>query len=128
MAPPNGGCPIRYFLAIVLPPVAVLLCGRPMQFVLNIFLTICGVIPGMIHALMVVSSHKADKRADRIIRAIKQSSAPTIVVPGRGQQLAGQRAQAALRSTFWLNNAGDRSRRESASGWAHTGSAVMAGR
>lgn len=31
---------MRYFLAIILPPVAVLLCGKPVQFVLNIFLTL----------------------------------------------------------------------------------------
>ena len=73
---------MRYFLAIVWPPVAVLLCGKPVQFILNVFLTILGVIPGIIHALMVVSSHKADRRTDRIVRAIKQSSRPQIGLSG----------------------------------------------
>ena len=62
---------MRYFLAIVLPPLAVLLCGKPIQFVLNIFLTLLLWIPGVIHAILVVNSHLADKRTDRIIKAAK---------------------------------------------------------
>lgn len=61
---------MRYLLAIVLPPVAVLACGKPVQFVLNILLTLCLWIPGMLHALLVVHSHLADKRTDRILAAI----------------------------------------------------------
>ncbi|MEY2633398.1 MAG: hypothetical protein RIR00_2052 [Pseudomonadota bacterium] len=67
---------MRYLLAIIAPPLAVLFCGKPFSFILNILLTICFWIPGMIHALCVVSSHKADKRNDKLIRAIK-STAPT---------------------------------------------------
>ncbi len=67
------GYAVRYFLAIVLPPAAVLLCGKPIQFILNVLLTLCFWVPGAIHALFVVSSHKADKRTNRIVRAIKQS-------------------------------------------------------
>ena len=63
---------MRIFLAIVLPPVAVLLCGKPIQAILNLFLTLLGWIPGVIHALMVVSSYQADVRTDKIVRAIKQ--------------------------------------------------------
>jgi len=66
---------MRYLLAIVLPPVAVLLCGKLIQFILNFFLTLCFWIPGMIHALFVVNSHLADNRADRIEKAIRESSA-----------------------------------------------------
>jgi uncharacterized membrane protein YqaE (UPF0057 family) len=74
---------MRYFLAIVLPPLAVLLCGKPVQFVLNCFLTLLFWIPGIIHALMVVGSHMADKRTDRLIRAIKSSNRQTtIAAPG----------------------------------------------
>ena len=63
---------MRYFLAIILPPVAVLLCGKPIQFLLNIILTILGWIPGVIHAILVVHSHLADKRTDRIIKAVSK--------------------------------------------------------
>lgn len=56
-----------YFLAILLPPAAVLFAGgRPMQALLNTGLTLLGWIPGVIHAFLVVGEHKADKRADRM--------------------------------------------------------------
>lgn len=58
-----------YLLAIVLPPIAVLMAGKPIQFLLNILLTLCGGLPGMIHAIMVVSEYKADKRNELLIRA-----------------------------------------------------------
>ncbi|MHC4636559.1 MAG: YqaE/Pmp3 family membrane protein [Planctomycetota bacterium] len=64
---------MRYFFAIILPPLAVLLCGKPLQFILNIFLTLFFWIPGVIHAILVVNSHLADKRTDRIIRAAKKA-------------------------------------------------------
>ncbi|MFZ4779617.1 MAG: YqaE/Pmp3 family membrane protein, partial [Terrimicrobiaceae bacterium] len=32
---------MRYLLAIILPPLAVLLCGKPFQAVLNLILTLC---------------------------------------------------------------------------------------
>jgi uncharacterized membrane protein YqaE (UPF0057 family) len=62
-----------YLLAILLPPVAVLFCGKPIQFILNIILTLCFYLPGMIHAVLVVNNHLADKRAERIEQAIRDS-------------------------------------------------------
>jgi uncharacterized membrane protein YqaE (UPF0057 family) len=62
---------MRYFLALLLPPLAVLFCGKPIQFVLNLVLCLLGWIPGIIHALIVVSSHKADKRTDKLVDAMK---------------------------------------------------------
>jgi len=64
---------MRYLLAIILPPVAVLLCGKPIQFVLNIFLTLLFWIPGVVHAILVVNSHLADKRADKIVKAVEKA-------------------------------------------------------
>ena len=72
---------MRYALAIICPPLAIFLCGvKPIALFLNILLSICGFIPGIIHALFVVSSHNADKRAKKIVksnekvaRAIKES-------------------------------------------------------
>ncbi len=61
-----------YLLAILFPPAAVLLCGKPVQFLLNCGLTLLLWIPGVIHAMLVVSSHHADKRTDRMIKAMKQ--------------------------------------------------------
>lgn len=62
-----------YLLAILLPPVAVLFCGKPIQFILNIILTLCFYLPGAVHAILVVNSHLADKRAERIEQAIRDN-------------------------------------------------------
>lgn len=61
-----------YLLAIICPPLAVLLCGKPIQALLSIGLTILGLLPGIIHACFVVSSHKADKRNEKLISAMGQ--------------------------------------------------------
>ena len=65
---------MRYFLAIIFPPLAVFLCGKPIQCVLNIVLTLLGWIPGVIHALFVVNSHLADKRNKELINAINDKN------------------------------------------------------
>lgn len=56
---------LRLILAIVLPPIGVLLTvGLGLHFWLNIILTLCGYIPGIIHALYVI---------------LKKGNAPTAV-------------------------------------------------
>jgi uncharacterized membrane protein YqaE (UPF0057 family) len=62
---------MRYLLALILPPLAVLLCGKPIQFALNIFLCLLFWIPGVVHAILVVHSHLADVRNKKLIKAIK---------------------------------------------------------
>ena len=52
-----------YLLAILLPPVAVLLTGRPIQALLNVLLTLALWFPGVLHAILVVNEHKANQRA-----------------------------------------------------------------
>lgn len=64
---------MRYLLAIIMPPIAVLLCGKPVQFILNILLTLLFWIPGVIHAILVVNSHLADERTARLEKAIRES-------------------------------------------------------
>lgn len=61
---------MRYLLALLLPPLAVLACGKPIQAVLNAGLTLCLYFPGAIHALFVVSSHKADLRSQEMAHTI----------------------------------------------------------
>lgn len=61
-----------YLLAILLPPLAVFIAGKPFQAILNIFLTLLLWVPGIIHALFVVNNHYADKRTGRLIKAIKE--------------------------------------------------------
>lgn len=56
-----------YFLAIILPPLAVLLVGKPFQALLNLILTIFFWIPGAIHAILVVKDKKDEKRMKKLI-------------------------------------------------------------
>ncbi|MGD9033833.1 MAG: YqaE/Pmp3 family membrane protein [Desulfobacteraceae bacterium] len=63
---------MRYLLAVILPPVAVLICGKPIQAILNLVLTLLFWIPGLIHAIFVVNGYYADQRTDRVIEAIKE--------------------------------------------------------
>ncbi len=46
---------VRLLLAIILPPVGVFLqVGIGLHFWLNILLTLCGYIPGIVHAIWVI--------------------------------------------------------------------------
>jgi uncharacterized membrane protein YqaE (UPF0057 family) len=65
---------VRYLIAIILPPLAVLLCGKPGQALLNLFLTLLFWVPGAVHALVVVASHKADLRNQALIKATRESN------------------------------------------------------
>jgi uncharacterized membrane protein YqaE (UPF0057 family) len=64
---------MMYLLAILLPPVAVLLVGKPFQAFLNLILTLFFWFPGAIHAVLVVNEKKADKRAERQAKMIANS-------------------------------------------------------
>ncbi len=47
---------LRILIAIILPPVGVLLqVGLGLHFWVNILLTLCGYIPGIIHAIWVIA-------------------------------------------------------------------------
>jgi uncharacterized membrane protein YqaE (UPF0057 family) len=54
-----------YLIAVVVPPLAVLMCGKPGQAILSIPLTLMCWLPGIIHAVMIVNEQKADNRAKR---------------------------------------------------------------
>jgi uncharacterized membrane protein YqaE (UPF0057 family) len=61
---------VLYFLAIVLPPLAVLLAGKPGAALLNVILTLCFWVPGVIHAILCVNEAKADARARRFVSRV----------------------------------------------------------
>lgn len=57
--PSSGGNVLLYFLAIFIPPLAVLLkrgCGA--DVLINIGLTLLAYIPGIIHAWWIISKHE----------------------------------------------------------------------
>jgi len=62
-----------YLVAVILPPLAVLLAGKPFQALLSIPLTLLFYVPGIVHALFVVHNHYADQRTDRLIRATRDA-------------------------------------------------------
>lgn len=63
---------MMYLLAIVFPPLAVLFCGKPVQFLLNLLLCFLGWVPGMIHAILVVADQKAQERNQALIDALNR--------------------------------------------------------
>lgn len=66
------------FLLCFLPPLAVLSVGKPGSFLLNCLLTLCGYVPGVIHAMLIVSAYNADKRTNKIVKAIERSNLPRL--------------------------------------------------
>lgn len=49
---------IRVLFSILLPPVGVFLqVGFGLHFWLNILLTLCGYLPGLVHAIWVIAKH-----------------------------------------------------------------------
>jgi uncharacterized membrane protein YqaE (UPF0057 family) len=65
---------VLYLVAVVLPPLAVLLAGKPFQAIISFILqlTLIGWAPATIHALFVVNNYYADRRANRMIKAISR--------------------------------------------------------
>ncbi len=61
-----------YLVAVVLPPLAVLLCGKPFQALLSIVLSLFLYFPGLIHALFVVNKHYADQRQKELISEMRR--------------------------------------------------------
>lgn len=49
---------MRYLLAIVLPPLGVFICAKPVSALLNIPLTLLFYFPGAIHAVLCVHSYE----------------------------------------------------------------------
>lgn len=61
-----------YLIAILIPPLAVLMKGKPVQALLNLVLTLLGYFPGSIHAILVVNKANADKRHKEQLEAINK--------------------------------------------------------
>lgn len=66
-----------YFVAWLCPPAAMLLCGKPVQAVLNLclILTCFGLPFAGLWAHWTVREHLADRRTDRLVRAVRRSAA-----------------------------------------------------
>ena len=62
-----------YFLAILLPPVAVLLKGKPIQAIFNLLLCFCFWIPGVIHAFAVIGSADKKKQHNDMMKMMEKN-------------------------------------------------------
>ena len=62
---------MRYLLAIVLPPLGVFICAKPISALLNVFLTLAFYFPGAIHALLCVHSYEQMLR-DRKLQKVEE--------------------------------------------------------
>ncbi len=57
-----------WLLVIFLPPLAVLVVGKPFQALINLILCLFLWLPGVIHAYMVVKEKKDDKRFQKYFK------------------------------------------------------------
>lgn len=64
---------VRYVLAILLPPIAVLSCGKWFQAVVNLVLTLCFWLPGAIHAMFVVSDYHRERNLEQMVGAMRRA-------------------------------------------------------
>jgi len=65
---------MRSILAIICPPLAVLLFGTRTQAAANTGLTLCLFIPGVLHALSVVDQYNVERRYESVMRALAESA------------------------------------------------------
>jgi uncharacterized membrane protein YqaE (UPF0057 family) len=63
---------MRYFLCFLCPPIAILTTGKIGSFILNIILTLFLWIPGIIHAILVVSKYYDDRRHRQLVWATRR--------------------------------------------------------
>lgn len=62
---------MKYFWAVIIPPLAILLCKKPFQALFNFILWCFGVVPGIIHALFVVHSYESKKKHKELVEAVR---------------------------------------------------------
>ena len=73
---------MHYLLALILPPIAILMAGKVFQAAFNLIFYVVGAVFFLLggpvlmllciaHAFFVVHGHKQDKRTDKIIEAMK---------------------------------------------------------
>lgn len=63
---------MRYLLAILVPPLAVMKCHKPRQAALNVVLTLLFWLPGAAHAALMVYDHQEEQRAQNVSDAIQK--------------------------------------------------------
>ncbi len=62
-----------YLIALICPPLAILLTGKVFQAVLNVPLCLLFFIPGVVHAFAVVSQSNANRHTNKLVKALASS-------------------------------------------------------
>ena len=63
---------MKWLLAIFLPPLAVLMTGRVFSAVINLGLTLCLWLPGVIHAIAILNEQDNKKRHKEVLREMRR--------------------------------------------------------
>jgi uncharacterized membrane protein YqaE (UPF0057 family) len=92
---------MRYFFAIVLPPLGIFMCKRYVQFAVNLIFWLLGLIlipvfgiglfiwlMCIAHAIMVCKVSSIDKRVDRIVNAIESRNQAQAAAAPAAQEAA----------------------------------------
>lgn len=64
-----------YLVAILLPPLAVVLAGKPQKLVTNTLLTLLMWLPGIVHAWVTINRAKQERRDKRLVAALGREMA-----------------------------------------------------
>jgi uncharacterized membrane protein YqaE (UPF0057 family) len=67
-----------YLLAVIFPPVAVLLFGSTKQALLNVLLTLCFWVPGVIHALLIAQGQFANQPGN-VVREMRRHRLNSVI-------------------------------------------------
>ncbi|ULT56753.1 YqaE/Pmp3 family membrane protein [Neobacillus drentensis] len=62
-----------YLFAIIFPPVAILIKGKPFQALFNVLLTLCFWAPGVVHAWIVINGANKDARMKKQAQLIAEA-------------------------------------------------------
>ena len=62
-----------FILCIILPPIAAAISGGVSSFLINIILTCCGWLPGVVHAFMVTKNARVEEEKEQLMATIKKS-------------------------------------------------------
>lgn len=95
---------MRYLFAILLPPLAVLSCGKPFQALINLILTCFFWLPGAIHAMLVVNSYQSDKRFKSLEKTIIKVNTDTSRAPAPIRTQNRSNVEKSANSSIILNS------------------------
>ena len=62
-----------FILCMILPPIAAAISGGFSSFLINIILTCCGWLPGVVHAFMVTKNARVEEEKEQLMATIKKS-------------------------------------------------------